>query len=82
MTEIMVHDITNPPLAARFFSYSCLAGYEIVAQNNSDFPSMKDRLNNFPEMNENKSAGSYNYQLSALLAIISTAEKLQPSSFQ
>ena len=24
MTEVMIHDITNPPLAARFFSYACL----------------------------------------------------------
>ena len=35
MTDIMVHDITNPPLAARFFSYACLAGYEIVSQNDT-----------------------------------------------
>jgi hypothetical protein len=40
MTEVMIHDITNPPLAARFFSYACLAGYEVVAQNNSSFKSM------------------------------------------
>ncbi|HEX8278800.1 MAG TPA: hypothetical protein VF540_08895, partial [Segetibacter sp.] len=33
MTEIMVHDVTNPPLAARFFSYATLAGYEVVSQN-------------------------------------------------
>ncbi len=79
MTDIMVHDITNPPLAARFFSYSCLAGYEIVAQNNSHFPSMRDRLNGFPEIKGDKPSGKYNYQLSALLAIIKTAKKLQPS---
>ena len=34
MTGIMVHDVTNPPLSARFFSYACLSGYEVVAQNN------------------------------------------------
>ena len=28
MTDMMIHDITNPPLAARFFSYTCLAGYD------------------------------------------------------
>jgi hypothetical protein len=32
MTDLMVHDVTNPPLAARFFSYACLAGYEIVSK--------------------------------------------------
>src|SRR5690606_11159052 len=79
MTDIMVHDITNSPLASRFFSYSFLAGYEIVAQNDSSFPSMRGRLNGFPEIKEDKPSGKYDYQLSALLAIIKTAKKLQPS---
>ena len=25
MTDLMVHDISNPPLAARFYAYACLA---------------------------------------------------------
>lgn len=82
MTEIMVHDITNPPLAARFFSYACLGGYEIVAQNNDNFLSMQGRLNDFPDFNEDKPSGEFNYQLSAMLAIIKTAKKLQPSGHQ
>ena len=79
MTDIMVHDITNPPLASRFFSYSILAGYEIVAQNNDNFSSMAGRLNGFPEITTEKPDGDFNYRLSALLAIIKTAKKLQPS---
>ncbi|WP_242204044.1 vanadium-dependent haloperoxidase [Aestuariivivens insulae] len=82
MTDIMVHDVTNPPLAARFFSYSCLAGYEVVAKNNSRFKSMHGILNDFPEMDFVHPDGVYNYQLSALLAIIKTAKKLQPSGLQ
>ena len=27
MTELMIHDVTNPPLAARFFSYFYRSGY-------------------------------------------------------
>ena len=48
MTDIMVHDITNPPLAARFFSYACLSGYEVLAQNDTTFQSMHGVLNEFP----------------------------------
>lgn len=33
MTEIMVNNVTNPPLAARFFAYTMLAGYEAVSEN-------------------------------------------------
>ncbi|MEO6849651.1 MAG: hypothetical protein ABI203_02320, partial [Mucilaginibacter sp.] len=33
MTDLMLHDVTNPPLASRFFAYTCLAGYEVVSEN-------------------------------------------------
>src|SRR6266487_1205560 len=79
MTDIMVHDVTNPPLAARFFSYACLAGYEVVAENNKDFKTMHGVLNNYPEIKKADSIKGYSYQLSALLAMMETAKKMQPS---
>ena len=79
MTDIMLHDITNPPLAARFFSYSCLAGYEVVSQNDAEFKSMYKLLNGYPEIRKPDSLGTYSYQLSALLAMMETAKKMQPS---
>ncbi len=79
MTEIMVHDITNPPLGARFFSYACLAGYEVVSQNDGKFRSMQSILNEYPQINKPDSIPSANYQLAALLAILETAKKMQPS---
>jgi hypothetical protein len=78
MTEIMVHDVTNPPLAARFFAYSLLSGYEIVSQNNPEVIKMKGVLNEYPAVTK-PSFTSYNYQLAALLAIVETASRLQPS---
>ncbi|PSR54715.1 haloperoxidase [Adhaeribacter arboris] len=78
MTDIMVHDVTNPPLAARFFSYACLAGYEVVAQNDSTSRSMYGVLNKYPKIEKPQVSG-YSYQLSALLAMMETAKKMQPS---
>ena len=78
MTDIMIHDITNPPLAARFFSYTCLAGYEIVAQNDSTFGSMKGVLNEFPTI-EKPNISNYSYQMATILAMLETAKKMQPS---
>jgi hypothetical protein len=79
MTDIMVHDITNPPLAARFFSYACLSGYEIVAQNDTAFRSMKGRLNDYPSIEKPAISGGYSYPLAAILAMLETAKKMQPS---
>jgi hypothetical protein len=79
MTDIMIHDITNPPLAARFFSYACLSGYEVIAQNDTAFRSMHGVLNGYPDLKRPDSIQHYAVQLSALLAMMETAKKMQPS---
>lgn len=79
MTDIMVHDVTNPPLAARFFSYACLAGYEVVSQNNPKFKSMQGVLNDYPVLQKPDTIKGYLPNLSAVLAMMETAKKIQPS---
>lgn len=78
MTDVMVHDITNPPLAARFYAYACLAGYEVVAQHDSTCQSMYGVLNGYPRLKKPET-GEHAYRLSALLAMLETAKKMQPS---
>ncbi|HEX6428215.1 MAG TPA: vanadium-dependent haloperoxidase [Niastella sp.] len=82
MTEVMIHDITNPPLAARFFSYACLAGYEIVAQHDPAFKSMHAVLNEYPDLKKTDSIQQYDVLLSAVLAMLQTAQKMQPTGKQ
>lgn len=79
MSEVMIHDVTNPPLAARFFAYTCLAGYEVTAENNKHLKSMHGILNAYPVINKPKSLTGYDYRLSSILAMYETATKLQPS---
>ncbi|RDV16161.1 phosphatase PAP2 family protein [Pontibacter diazotrophicus] len=79
MTDIMVNDVTNPPLAARFFSYATLAGYEVMAQNDSSRQSMYGVLNEYPKIEKPAGLTGYSPELSALLAMMETAKKMQPS---
>lgn len=79
MTDIMIHDVSNPPLATRFFSYTCLAGYEVVSQNDTSFHSMKGKLNDYPDISAKKTEGTFSAQVSAILAMMETAKKMQPS---
>ena len=78
MSSLMIHDITNPPLAARFFSYACLAGYEVVAQNDSSLHSMHGIVREYPEIKKPDIDG-YDYPLTAILAMLGIAKKMQPS---
>lgn len=79
MSDLMVHDVTNPPLAARFFAYTCLAGYEVIAENDKHFKSMQGVLNEYPVIKIPMRVSGYDYQLSSVLAMMETAGKLQPS---
>ena len=81
MSAIMIHDVTNPPLAARFFAYTCLAGYEILAENDKSLQTMHGRLNAYPQVLKPKSLTGYNTELSAVLCMMKTAAKLQPSGY-
>ena len=66
MSDLMVHDVTNPPLAARFFAYAFLSGYEIVSQNNPSVKSMKGIINGYPSMTK-PGIKNYEYHLASLL---------------
>ncbi len=79
MTDVMVRDITNPPLAARFFSYSLLSGYEIMAEYDKRLVKMQGRLNDYPAIDHPDSLKPFNHQLASVLAIMETAQRLQPS---
>lgn len=78
MTDLMVHDVTNPPLAARFFAYCMLAGYEVVSKNDSSIKSFKSRLNNYPEIPQ-PAIEDYSWPLATVYAMLETAASLQPS---
>lgn len=79
MTELMIHDVTNPPLAARFYAYASIAGYEVISRNDSNCVSLNGLLNGYPDIVAPAAVEPYNYQLSAILAMIATAKKMQPS---
>lgn len=79
MTDIMIHDVTNPPLAARFFAYTCLAGYEIVQHEDDRIRPLDGVLNDYTSAGLQHKVKGYDYRLSAVLAMLETASKLQPS---
>ena len=78
MSNLMIHDVTNPPLAARFFAYAFLAGYEVVSQNDSSMISMHGILNDYPKIAK-PNVEHYSPKIASVLAVIRTASKIQPS---
>src|SRR5690554_6237592 len=75
MTDMMVHDISNPPLAARFYAYASLAGYEIISQNDPGYPSMHGKLNEYPQIKKPEGFEHQHFQIAALLAVLEVSKK-------
>lgn len=81
MSTVMIHDVTNPPLAARFFAYACITGYEITSENDKSIPSLHGRLNGYPVIGKPTSLTGYDARLSSILGMMETAAKIQPSGY-
>lgn len=79
MTEVMVHDVTNPPLSSRFFSYACLAGYEVLRQHTDSLPRLHNRLRDYPRLDKPDSIENYDTRLAALFAMMEVSARMQPS---
>ena len=79
-TEMMIHDISNPPLAMRFYAYICLAGYEVASNYDKDLPNIKNSLNDYPKTEIADVPGS-DAKLSTILAMSEVASQIQPSGF-
>lgn len=81
ITEVMYHDVVNPPAAARFYSYSTLTGYEILFQLEKDIPAFQNRFKNYPAIHVSIESQKINKELAVLYGILETGKNILPSGF-
>ncbi len=81
LTEVMYHDVVNPPAAARFYAYSLLAGYEILSQLDSAAPVFQEMINKYPEIKSTKKGLPVNKELAVLYGILETGKNIIPSGY-
>lgn len=79
LTEVMYHDVVNPPAAARFYAYSILTGYEIISQLEKDLPLFQRNFKNYPSIDIAFPHGKVDQQLAALYGILETGKAIIPS---
>jgi len=77
---VMVHDVISPPAAARFYAYSMLGAYSVVAARNQTLPSAQHLVKGFTtDLRLDTVRAPYDYQLAAYYAMLETARRLLPS---
>jgi hypothetical protein len=76
LTEVIIYDIFNPPVASRIYAYTSLAAYEAIRHAEKGYPSLTAQLHGFPDMPKPDDNKKYNYLLAATRAFFTVAEKV------
>ncbi|HVY73203.1 MAG TPA: vanadium-dependent haloperoxidase [Puia sp.] len=81
ITQVMMHDVTDPAAAARFYAYSVLTGYEIVCQQEQRLPRFQRAFRNYP-VKDYHPGNSVDIEFSALYGILETGKAVLPSGYR
>jgi len=81
LSQVMMHDVVNPPAASRYYAYGMLGAYEIVSQNDHTLPSLSTIIKDYKPIavtNKNK----YDPEIAAIYCILETGRLMLPSGFK
>ena len=76
VVEVMIHDIFSPPVASRVFVYPNIAAYEIIAQNDSTYSSLKNQIKGLKAIPKANPQKKINFPLAAIIAHLHLSKKL------
>jgi hypothetical protein len=76
VTGVIVHDVFSPPVASRIYAYSCLAAYEALIPQNSDYQSLAGQLKGFEAVPQPNKDSTYCFPLASLKAFMTIARSM------
>lgn len=76
LTDVIVYDIVNPPVASRMYAYSNIAYYEAVRPTDQTYHSLLPKLHGFTELTMPDTTQQHDFRLSAVIAFMKVAEVL------
>ena len=76
LTDVIVHDIFSPPVAARIYSYPSIAAYEVLRQENEGYQTLAGQLTDLESVPQPEAGQEYCYPLAALHAFLLTGKAL------
>ena len=76
VTDIIVHDIFSPPVAARIYAYISIAGYEAALHQDTDYVSLAGQLNGLEPFPQPEIGKEYCYPLASVQAMLKVGRAL------
>jgi hypothetical protein len=82
VTMVMIHDVTSPPVAGRYYAYCMLGAYNIVNAHNKKMPALGKFIKSYKADNTLDTIHTvYDYKIAAYYSILESAKMLLPSGF-
>lgn len=76
ITDIIVHDIFSPPVAARIYAYTSVAGYEAALHQDGKYVSLAGQLNGLEPLPQPDKNLEYCYTLASVQAVLKVGRAL------
>ena len=76
VTDVIVHDIYSPPVAARIYAYVTIAGYEAAYHTDDNYISFAGQLHGLAPLPQPEAGKEYSYSLAAVHAILVVAKSM------
>lgn len=76
LTDVIVHDIFSPPVAARIYSYPSIAAYEVLRHDYPEYKSFVGQLTDLESLPQPKADQEYCYPLASVHAFLTIGKAL------
>ncbi len=81
LSEVMLHDVANPPAASRFYAYSLLGAYEAAFYGEGRLRNINQKLNIDPGIQPPATPKNFNLAFCANYAMLEVGRQLMPSGY-
>ncbi len=79
LSEVMLHDVANPPAASRFYAYAMLGAYEAAFFGQHQLPDINLKLNANPGMESIVPPKNFNLSFCTNYTMLSVGRQIMPS---
>ncbi|HEX6227500.1 MAG TPA: vanadium-dependent haloperoxidase [Chryseolinea sp.] len=76
VTDVIVHDIFSPPVAARIYTYMSVAGYEAAIHHDEKYLTLAGQLTGLEPVPQPEAGVEYCYQLASVQAMLKVGRML------
>ncbi|WP_339795392.1 vanadium-dependent haloperoxidase [uncultured Imperialibacter sp.] len=81
LSEVMLHDVANPPAASRFYAYAMLGAYYTASSSGCDIPQIGPNFKVNPGVHATYSAKGFDLAFAATYAMLEVGKKIMPSGY-